>query len=339
MKAPGFWEKRGLLAWMLYPVSLIYGRISLARFRKSPRYKAQLPVLCIGNLVAGGAGKTPTAIALGREAKAQGLSPLYLTRGYGGSESGPLTVDPSIHTAAQVGDEALLLARVATTIVSQDRVKGAAYAETLAAELDGAFIIMDDGFQNPYLHKDYNLVVVDAQQSIGNGLVMPAGPLRAPLQPQVRRADRFIVIGKGASAPRLRQMAARLGKALTHATVKPAKCHLLGGTRVLAFCGIGKPEKFRATLQELEFDIVEMKAFADHHPFTDGEAEALLERAEAKNLTIVTTAKDHVRLGALGEAGKRLASKAHVIDIAMVFDDPAFPRQVIEQARRKFGRH
>ncbi|SNY92129.1 lipid-A-disaccharide kinase [Cohaesibacter sp. ES.047] len=339
MKAPGFWKERGMLAWLLYPVSFLYGRISLSRFNKPARYKAHLPVLCVGNLVAGGAGKTPMVIAIGAAARAIGLSPIFLTRGYGGTEGGPLKVDPKTHRVRDVGDEALLLARIGPTIVARDRVGGAKLAEDVASSGDGGgIIIMDDGFQNPYLYKDLTLVAVDAQQSIGNGFVLPAGPLRAPLLPQVRRADQFIVIGEGERAPRLRQLAAKLGKASNHASLRPGKCNLLGGTHVLAFCGIGRPEKFYHTLDELELERVDQMEFADHHPYTEAEAEAILKRAKDQNLSIVTTAKDHVRLVGLGKAGDKLARKAHVVEVNMVFDDRAFPRRAIEQAQRKFSR-
>nr|WP_321445379.1 tetraacyldisaccharide 4'-kinase [uncultured Cohaesibacter sp.] len=338
MKAPRFWNERGLLAWLLYPASLIYGRISLSRFNKPARYKARLPVICIGNLVAGGAGKTPMALALGETAVSIGLSPIYLTRGFGGSKEGPMLVDTTKHVSAEVGDEALLLARVAPTIVAKDRVEGVKLAEALAETREGSIVIMDDGFQNPYLHKDLNLVVVDAQQSIGNGFVMPAGPLRAPLVPQVRRADQFVVIGEGDRGPRLRQLAAQMGKASNHAYIKPARCHLIGGTRVFAFCGIGQPAKFYRTVEALELDLVDSRDFADHHPYTNGEAHEILAKAEDQNLTIVTTAKDHVRLIGIGEAAATLARKTHIIDVKMQFDDASFPRRVLEQAQRKYTR-
>lgn len=338
MKAPDHWNDRGPLAWLLYPASLVYGRISLARFNKPARYKAHLPVICVGNLVAGGAGKTPMALTLGKTAAALGLSPIFLTRGFGGCEVGPLRVDPEQHSYTDVGDEALLLAQVAPTIVAHDRVQGAKLAEEVAEDLEGALVIMDDGFQNPYLFKDLNLVVVDAQQSIGNGFVIPAGPLRAPLLPQVRRADQFLVIGEGERAPRLRQLAAKLGKASNHAYLKPGKCNLLGGTRVFAFSGIGQPRKFRRTLEELELEVVDGQDFADHHPYTNEEAQNMLDRAEVQNAALVTTAKDHVRLRGLGEAGDLLAQKVNVIEVDMAFDDASFPRRVLEQAQRKFSR-
>ncbi|WP_319411094.1 tetraacyldisaccharide 4'-kinase [uncultured Cohaesibacter sp.] len=338
MKAPGFWTERNTLAWLLYPFSLVYGRISLSRFNKKERYKAHMPVLCVGNLVMGGAGKTPTALALGRAAAGLNLSPIFLTRGFKGSESGPLLVDPAHHSIAEVGDEALLLARVAPTIVAKDRVAGAKLAEELNREKDGSIIIMDDGFQNPYLYKDFNLIIVDSQQSIGNGFIFPAGPLRAPLNPQVRRADQFVIVGEGGKAPQLRQLLARLGKASSHASLQPSRCSLLGGTRVFAFCGIGHPDKFYRTLEQLELEVIDYQDFDDHHTFSSEEIEAILNRAEAQDLDIVTTSKDHVRLQQLGEVGARLAQKAHVIEVDMTFDDKSFPRHALEQARRKFSR-
>ncbi|MCT4654701.1 MAG: tetraacyldisaccharide 4'-kinase [Cohaesibacter sp.] len=334
MKAPSFWKRRGLKAWLLYPISLIYGRISLSRMRKKAIYKARLPILCIGNLVAGGAGKTPTAMAIGKAAVDLGLKPLFLTRGYRGSMTGPVVVDLEKHTMADVGDEALLLAQTATTIVSQDRVKGAKLAETIG----GHVLIMDDGFQNPFLFKDFNLVTIDAQQAIGNGFVMPAGPLRAPLLPQVRRADQFLVIGEGDSAPRLRQMAARLGKASSHAYFRAEETSLLPGTRVLALCGIGRPEKFYATIENLELELVDKVEMPDHHAYSNSEAQMVLDKAKEQNLVIVTTAKDHVRLKGMEDAGAELAKAAKVIEISMGFDDRAFPRLVLEQTQRKFSR-
>nr|WP_321458151.1 tetraacyldisaccharide 4'-kinase [uncultured Cohaesibacter sp.] len=338
MKAPGFWSERNSLAWLLYPISLLYGRISLSRFSKSARYKARMPVLCVGNLVMGGAGKTPTALTLGRTAAGLHLSPIFLTRGFKGSQPGPLLVDPKQHSIADVGDEALLLARIAPTIVARNRVEGAKLAETVCKDREGGIIIMDDGFQNPYLYKDFNLVVVDSQQSLGNGFVFPAGPLRAPLHPQVRRADQFVIVGEGGHAPKLRQLLARLGKAANHACLRPSKCNLLGGTRVFAFCGIGHPDKFYLTLEQLELEVVDYQDFDDHHAFTEEEAKNILERAETQNLDIVTTTKDHVRLRQLGEAGKVLYDKVNVVEVEMSFDDAGFPRRALEEAQRKFSR-
>ncbi|HAT86862.1 tetraacyldisaccharide 4'-kinase [Cohaesibacter gelatinilyticus] len=334
MRAPKFWKTRGLKALLLYPVSLIYARFALSRFNRNARYKARLPVLCIGNLVAGGAGKTPTALAIGKAAVKLGLKPIFLTRGYRGKLTGPVMVDLEKHSIADVGDEALLLAQAAPTIVSVDRVAGAKLAESLQSHI----LIMDDGFQNPYLYKDFNLVAIDAQQAIGNGFVMPAGPLRAPLLPQVRRADQFLVIGEGNSAPKLRQMAARLGKASSHAYFSAEPTSLLEGTRVLALCGIGRPEKFYQTVNSLGLEIVDKYEVADHYAYTNADALQVLHKAKDQNLVVVTTAKDHVRLKSMSGAGEDLARAAKVIEISMAFDDRAFPRLVLEQTQRKFSR-
>nr|WP_321982067.1 tetraacyldisaccharide 4'-kinase [uncultured Cohaesibacter sp.] len=338
MKAPGFWTERNALAWLLYPLSLVYGRISLARFKKKALYKAHMPVLCIGNLVMGGAGKTPTAITLGRVAKSQHLSPIFLTRGFKGQKPGPLLVDPATHSIADVGDEALLLARVAPTIVSRDRVAGAKLAEEISGGKEGSIIIMDDGFQNPYLHKDFNLIIVDSQQGLGNGFVFPAGPLRAPLHPQVWRADQFVIVGEGSKGPQLHQLFSKLGKGTVNARLLPGKCSLLGGTRIFAFCGIGRPDKFHRTLDQLDLAVIDHIHFDDHHSFTIEEGQEILDRAAAQNLEIVTTAKDHVRLAELGEVGAQLANKAHIIEVDMSFEDKGFAARLLTEVQRKFSR-
>lgn len=337
MKAPDFWQSKKLISRLLYPLSVIYGQVALSRFNKSPRYKAHIPVLCIGNLVAGGAGKTPTAISLGKKAKALGLYPVFLTRGYRGSLTGPVEVRPESHSISEVGDEALLLARTAPTIVSADRVAGAKLAEDMAQYQEAAIIIMDDGFQNPHLHKDFNLVVIDAAQSIGNGFVMPAGPLRVPLLPQVRRADQFVLAGQGEQAPRLRQILAKLGKAIMHSAIRPTHCHLIGGTNVIAFSGIGRPDKFEKTLEELDFNVMKHHIFGDHHGYSETEAQKLIEEGQDKNLPLVTTAKDYVRLSDAGEPGKKLAELVNIVEVDMVFDDEGFARRILEQTQRKFS--
>lgn len=337
MKAPNFWQSKSLVARLLVPFSLIYGRVALARFNKTPRYKAHMPVLCVGNLVAGGAGKTPTAISLGKKAKSLGLYPVLLTRGYRGSLSGPVQVVPEDHTIGEVGDEALLLARTAPTIVAHDRVAGAKLAEQLTRDQEAAIIIMDDGYQNPHLYKDFNLVVIDANQSIGNGFVMPAGPLRAPLLPQVRRADQFVLAGHGEQAPLLRQILAKLGKAIMHAAIRPSHCHLIGGTNVLAFSGIGRPEKFEKTLEDLELNVMGHHIFGDHHTYSEADARMLLGEAKERNLSLVTTAKDYVRLSAAGIAGEALAELVNIVEVDMVFDDEGYARLILEQTQRKFS--
>jgi tetraacyldisaccharide 4'-kinase len=246
------------------------------------------PVICVGNLVAGGAGKTPVALALGERLRVQGAAVHFLSRGYGGRARGPLRVDPDRHTAAEVGDEPLLLARTAPTWVARDRVSGATAAVQAGAQL----IVMDDGFQNPSLKKDLSLLVIDGGYGFGNGRVMPAGPLREPLADGLARADAVVLIGPDQcgveamlppSLPLLRAVLAPVSAALA-------------GRKVLAFAGIARPEKFFATLQSMGCHIAAQRAFPDHHPYREEEITALIEAAQHADAVPVTTEKDAARL-------------------------------------------
>lgn len=295
MKAPGFWWDRapGLAARMLLPFGMLYGALTARRMAR-PGAKASVPVICIGNFTAGGAGKTPTALSLAEALIRSGESPVFLTRGYGGREKGPLRVDPARHDAAQVGDEPLLLARIAPTIVARDRIAGAA----MAAAAGASVIIMDDGLQNPALHKDFSLGVMDGGAGFGNGLCVPAGPLRAPIEAQAARVDALLVIGMGHGITEALAVGKAAGKPVHRGNfaVDEALADRLGGARVLAFAGIGRPQKFFETLIGLYAKIEGAYPFADHHAYTDDEAAMLLKAAQDRNLTPVTTEKDLVRL-------------------------------------------
>src|SRR4051794_24351770 len=193
MREPSFWWRAGgLMSGLLSPLAAIYGAVAASRLAR-PGRTAGIPVVCVGNLTLGGAGKTPAAIAAARMLDAAGRRPFVLSRGYGGALAGPVQVDPARHRAAEIGDEPLLLARFAPTIVSRDRAAGADMARAAGA----GSIVMDDGFQSPGLHKDRSILVVDGRRGIGNGWVFPAGPLRAPLDSQLRRAQALLVIGSG----------------------------------------------------------------------------------------------------------------------------------------------
>ncbi|WP_246161472.1 tetraacyldisaccharide 4'-kinase [Segnochrobactrum spirostomi] len=267
---------------------------------RPPRARAAVPVVCIGNFVAGGAGKTPTALLIAGIARELGRRPVFLSRGYGGREAGPLAVDPARHDAADVGDEPLLLAAAAPTVVSRDRPAGAVLASTL-----GDLIVMDDGFQNPSLAKDLSIVVVDGGFGIGNGRCIPAGPLRAPLPVQLDRADAVLVIGDPAPA------LAHLDAALTaHRTPRFAG-HLvprdpahLAGRRVVAFAGIGRPEKFFDSVRKTGAIIAATRPFPDHHAFTEKDAADLLSLCASEAAVPLTTAKDGARLPALPVTGE-----------------------------------
>ena len=223
LETPSWWyRKTGMVAAALSPLAALYGRVAASRMAKAEAYRSRLPVICIGNFTAGGGGKTPTAIAVATLLKAIGRKPAFLTRGYGGAAKGLVQVSEG-QSAAEVGDEPLLLAAVAPTIVSADRVAGAKAIEATDADV----IVMDDGFQNPSLAKDLALIVVDAASGLGNGRVIPAGPLRAPLDVQIARADALAVIGEGKKADALIAAFEAAGKPVLRAKIAPTlRCAL-----------------------------------------------------------------------------------------------------------------
>jgi tetraacyldisaccharide 4'-kinase len=332
MRAPAFWW-RANGGRLLAPLSRIYGAIAAMRLRSAGQ-KVGVPVVCVGNLTVGGAGKTPAALSVGRLLLAENKRPFFLTRGYGGRLAGPVRVDRASHGAADVGDEPLLLAEVAPTVVARDRVAGA-----IAAQHDGAdVIVMDDGFQNPSLAKDLAILAVDGGRTIGNGRVFPAGPLRAPLEIQLARAHALLVVGApNESAARLLQVARQHGAAIFHGSLEPDRTDLdaLDGRRVMAFAGIADPEKFYATLREAGVAVAERASFPDHHRYTAADARALIERADAAGLTLITTEKDHARLtGDAALAG--LATRSSVLRVQLrVSEEPEFRRLILSAAERR----
>lgn len=298
MRAPrGWWhDKPDGLARLLQPFGAIYGAITAARM-KGEGMRAPVPVICIGNFVAGGAGKTPTALALGEMLIAQGKRIAFLSRGFGGSLSHAraLRVDLAKHNSAQVGDEPLLLAKLAPTFICTDRVAGA----QAAADAGASLIIMDDGLQNPSLHKDLRLAVVDGAMGVGNGLCLPAGPLRAPLADQWPHVDALIVIGEGKAGDRLAADAQALGCPVLRAKLVPQNRDQLRGQRVFAFAGIGAPQKFFRTLEACGAELIKTQSFEDHHPFTPAEIQEIRRACEADAagpLIPVTTEKDAMRI-------------------------------------------
>jgi tetraacyldisaccharide 4'-kinase len=304
LSAPAFWwqPRPTLTALLLSPLSLVYGAISGARMRSPPRGRAAVPVVCIGNFVVGGTGKTPMALALAAMLRAAGERPVFLTRGFGGTlgREAPVEVDAQRHDAAAVGDEALLLARAAPTVVCADRVAGARLAEEL-----GTIILMDDGFQNPALAKDLSLVLADASAGIGNGFCLPAGPLRAPMARQLPRADAVILVGApGPGGDEVARLAAAAGCPVHTASLAAVGGRELAGRDVLAFAGIGRPEKFFASLREVGARVVVGRCFGDHHPYSLQDLATLAGEARSKGLLPVTTAKDMVRLAALARTAR-----------------------------------
>ncbi len=290
MQAPEFWHRGGPLAALLAPLGWLYGLGGDIRQTFARPHRAGVPVICIGNLVAGGAGKTPVALAVAEMLWSMGVSPAFVSRGYGGSAQGPLKVEPDRHGPELVGDEPLLLARFAPTWVARHRPAG-----VLAAEAAGCgAIILDDGFQNPGVDKDLSLVVVDGGYGFGNGRVMPAGPLREPVRTGLQRAHAVVVLGDDATG------AARHARDLPvlHARLEPlpGQAEKLAGERVVAFAGIGRPEKFFTTLRQLGADLLATHAYPDHHPYERSELERLVSQARALDARLVTTEKDLVRV-------------------------------------------
>lgn len=325
--APRFWWRRdrSLTALALWPLGRLNGIAASWRMMRTPQFRAPVPVICVGNLVVGGAGKTPTALTLARMARGRGLRPGFLASGYGGSAKGPLLVEPARHDAAAVGDEALLLAAAGPTVIGRDRPAAARRLLKEGVNL----IIMDDGFQNPYLAKDLALVCVDAGVGVGNGLTLPAGPLRAPLALQIRRADALIVIGEGDVAEPLIRAAARSGRATLRAHFKPARVRDWRKQPILAFAGIGRPQKFFDTLASIGAPVRRTVSFADHHPFTEAEASRLLAEAESGGLRLVTTEKDLARLSGTTGACAALRERAEAFPVTIEFENPAAVAEMI----------
>ncbi len=326
MREPEFWwREAGAAARLLAPLAFAYGLIAARRLQQTGT-RASVPVVCIGDPTVGGAGKTPAALAVARMLREAGERPAFLTRGYGGRARGLLRVDPAQHRATDVGDEPLLLARAAPTIVSRARVEGAAAAVICGASV----VVMDDGFQNPSLAKDFSVLVVDAGRSVGNAMVTPAGPLRAPLAAQLDKADALIVVGTSLNAADVAAEARVRGIPVFRARLQPDAGFVaaLGSARLLAFAGIGSPEKFFATLTAAGLTLAATRSFPDHHRYTCSEADALCEHAEGEGLVLVTTEKDLVRMQG-DEATAALAAQAHALPVSLAFDDEAAFRSLL----------
>ncbi len=334
-EAPPFWWQRpGWQALALSPLGWVYGRATARRMASRPAASVPVPVLCVGNFIAGGAGKTPTVLALARAVSEFGLKPGILSRGYGGGIAAPTIVEPGTHNVHDVGDEPLMLAEKFMTVVSVDRALG---AEMLVAN-GCEFIIMDDGFQNPHLARDYCLVVVDDRRAVGNGFCIPAGPLRALVRDQMPYADAILIIGSGSNAGNVIRMAARAGKPAFHARTVAINGKRLKGRKLLAFAGIADPEKFFVTLEALGGNLVERRSFGDHHVYLDDEIDELIDVARDRKLTLVTTTKDMARLQNSGAGHKKLAEAANALAIRLKFEERRISRRIIEAAVAKAQR-
>ena len=298
-QAPRFWwtAEKTLAARLLWPAGALYGAVTTRRMARAGR-RVGVPVICVGNFVAGGAGKTPTAMKVARKLIARGERPAFLSRGYGGTSdrSGVLRVDPERHRASEAGDEPLLLGRVAPTFVSADRCAAARAAIAAGATV----LVLDDGLQSPALDRDAAIAVVDGEAGVGNGLCIPAGPLRAPLDRQWPTVSLLCVLGAGTAGWELSARASSLGVPTCRAWLRPDAAALAGlqGRRLYAFSGIGRPEKFFSTLEEQRLSLVGRRAFPDHHAFGERDRLSLLDQARRLGADLVTTEKDRVRLPA-----------------------------------------
>lgn len=305
MKEPWFWRDKSIAARAaaaaMAPAALAYDGAQVLRAAVSKPAKTSAPVICIGNATLGGTGKTPFALMLQRLLSDRGVKAHFLSRGYGGTLKGPLRVLPQ-HTAQDVGDEPLLLAAAAPTWIAKDRAAGAAAAARCAD-----LIIMDDGFQNPTVKKRVSVLLVSAGDPCGNGRVFPAGPMREPLARALARADAVVITGEG--APEL-DAAVPVFRATTSIDVDtaPQKC--------VAFCGIANPERFFKDLEARGFTLTARAAFADHHPYTDGDLAALRKKARREGAALITTEKDFVRLPPDARDGVAVAR------LTMSVDDP-----------------
>jgi len=320
MREPGFWHgPASLNAHLLKPLAALYGAVAAQRLRRKGLH-AGIPVLCVGNYHVGGAGKTPTVLALAKLLGELGETPVVLSRGYGGKLRGPVRVDPVRHTASDVGDEPLMLAAVLPVVVSRRRADGVPLARAQGATV----ILMDDGFQSPAVVKDASLIVIDSARGIGNGQVFPAGPLRAPLRPQLARTDALIVVGNGSAAAAVSAEIAAQGKPVLSARLRPDEAVVaqLRGKRVLAFAGIGDPTRFFNTLRASGVELSGQRAFADHHPYSRAEIESLIAEAGRDGLTLVTTEKDLARL-------RDWSQQIVPFPVTLAFDDPALLRKFV----------
>ena len=310
MQKPDFWQKRTLKSTGLLPLGWLYSTAGLLHRTLTKPARAKCPVVCVGNLTIGGSGKTPVVAVLAESLIKEGFNPHILSRGYGGklSSPSPVRVDPARHKADDVGDEPLLLGRTAPVWIGSDRARSAHQATEASANI----LILDDGFQNPGLHKDFSIIVVDAGYGFGNERVMPAGPLRESLDSGFKRADLIVTIGKSQTTLSTGELP------VVEGVLKPCSrtASRLNGRDVLAFAGIGRPEKFHDSLKELGARVVKTRNFPDHHPYSRADLEALHDQAKASGLQLVTTEKDAIKLSA------EMRKNIEILPVRLEWQDP-----------------
>lgn len=304
MMTPKYWQNDNIISKLLTPVGFLYGLATKCRINLIKGYKAKIPVICIGNITAGGVGKTPISMALAQMLQQKGMHPYFISRGYGGRLNGVL-VDLKTMTAKDVGDEPMMLATIAPTVVSSNRAKAAQIAEKHGADI----LIMDDGFQNPSLKKDISFLVFNGEIGISNGKIIPAGPMRESLESGLKRADAIILIGEDKT-----NICSKINKTIFKAHIKEVKPDEKS-EKVLAFAGIGYPQKFYNSLMKCGLTIEKAYNFPDHHFYQKNELKALIKKANKRGLPIYTTLKDYVKI-----PGK-FKEQFKVLHINAIFDE------------------
>jgi tetraacyldisaccharide 4'-kinase len=318
LHTPRFWQSNGWLAHAMQPLAVLYTLIVRLRGAISRRRIAPVPVICVGNVVAGGAGKTPTTQAILRLLQDWGISPYVVARGYGGRLTGPVRVDIAAHGPAEVGDEPLMHAAIAPTIISRNRYRGV----KMAAEAGARAVLMDDGLQNRTLAPNFSFLVLDGAYGLGNGRVMPAGPLREPLKSALQRSSAAILIGEDKH-----NLAAAVPSyiPLIRAHIEPDQnaARLLKGCRVIAFCGLARPEKFFDTMRSIGAEVMETIAFPDHHLYQSEDLQELIDYARSIPAYLVTTQKDWVNIPT------RFHGHIQTLPIRLKFEDEAAVQKLI----------
>ena len=325
LKSPKFWkEKDSKISCALSPIAKLYGFITSVKVNRVTPEKSSVPVVCVGNVVLGGSGKTPTVELVCNILKNNSYIPHILTGGYGGYLKNVVKVDRSMHSYLQVGDEALLSASVAPTWVGKNRIKSAK-----AAVLSGAnILVMDDGFQNNSLDKDFKILVVDSKQGFGNEYLFPAGPLRETVESGIKKSDVVLIVGEKNSdiEHRIKQFNSNIP--IFYAKLEVVEQAAVANNRVIGFCGLGYPDKFKKTLVDCGYEVVDFIEFSDHHPYTITEIQKLIKASKAVNATLITTKKDFVKIPDV------FKSEVSVVGIKLSLLDSEFETLLLEKLHK-----
>ena len=290
MKTPIFWKNNNVISFCLYPISIIYSFFRKMHVAFSKECKTTSNVICIGNIIAGGSGKTPVAIRIGEILKEKNINFAYLSKGYKGVLRDFTKVYIEKHTSNQVGDEPLILANYADTFICYNRKKA---FNILAKNYNYDVIVMDDGFQNPTIFKDKNIIVIDGEYGIGNGKLLPSGPMRETLDDVVKRATFFIIIGE--DKQNLEKKLLEYNAKVIHANIIE-KNKSNNNESYIAFCGIGRPQKFFNSLKKSNYNVIKEISFSDHCKYTENNILKLISESKQLNAKLITTKKDWVKI-------------------------------------------